>query len=177
MRLTRFRLLLAAAPAALVVTSAMPVHAETAFAAAGVVDGTVTLLPGLSVVPPKVPDNQTFTFGTTLLTGAAVDSHPCTAVGSVASATASGASIVETLAAAVGTVANVNVTGQVSGSLSGMYVRVGPVVAVELTGSLNCGGDAPTSVAVGVGAVFIPTSAVGAPVTQALFAGPFAAAG
>ena len=177
MRFARLRILVAVAPAALVVTTAVPAHAATAFAAAGVVQGTVTLAPGLSVVPPKVPDPQTFTFGSTLLTGAAVDSTPCTAVGSVATATASGQSIVETLPVAVGTVTNVNVSGQVSGSLGGNYVRVGGVVAVALTGSLNCNGDAPTSVVVGVGALFIPTSAAGAPITSAQFVGPFAAAG
>jgi hypothetical protein len=197
------RVALAAAGVAATMAFAVPASAQGGLAGTGAVGpGTVSLTPGFPFGSclPLCPQSFSFSApvtgvfvgaGTTDSAGDAVSDASLTAsangmttvaenvalgVGSV-SATASGSDI---CAGACwysnGTHCLGVCTSTDSAVLVGVYVRVGAVVAVELTGSLTVNGYAYTA-AVAVEALFLPNQTPPATTTSATFAGAFQAAG
>lgn len=161
--------------------------------------GTVTVSPGVDLSP----NNNSFTFNDTIITGGiVVDGAPFAGTINVPAIT--GGSVNETTIAGSGTVNSFTATGETnvpgvlhktfSATLSGSFQRVGGTVIVTLTGSatITCivppAGTFSGNVTVVVHALFVPTAGnglsgtdpavpEGSPVTAATFAGTFVAAG
>jgi len=195
---------LGASVVALVAFATLPAQAQGVGAAAGIVSGTVNLSPGFTFTPAPAPlQNQNFTFAGVTLVGAVASS-----VGGglfASSASASGVSIAENVGGGVGTLSAsaapgtcsiegivtcpAPVTAQVTLNLcSGLYVRVGVLVIVEL--GVNTGGlglctetvTAQLGTETGAGVVLVPVSLFLAnqtpptTISSASFDGVFAAA-
>jgi len=149
----------------------MPASAQGG--AAGAVTGTVNLSPGFATPPPAGLDNQTFQFNSIVLTGVGA-SVQCAGV-LTANASAAGGSIAEVVAGGVGTLSiNAGATctvGATTIAASGVYVRVGVLVAVAATTSA----PGPGAVVVPV-SVFLPNQTPPATIASATFAGVWALA-
>jgi hypothetical protein len=149
--------------------------ASAAGAAAGAVTGTVNLSPGFTTPPPAGLANQNFTFSSVVLTGAGASTQ-CAGVVS-ATATASGASIAETVAGGVGNL-SINASGSCTiGSVSigcagGVYVRIGVLVAV--VSPCTVAGQVAASAVVVPVSLFIGNQIPPATITSATFAGVWA---
>lgn len=147
--------------------------ASAAGVGAGVVQGTVSLAPGFTTPPPAGLANQTFTFGSTTLTGVGASTQ---CVGLVtATASASGGSIAETVAGGVGNL-SISASGACSvlGSISltcsgGVYVRIGVEVAVVAT--CTVAGQAAASVVLVPVSLFLPNQTPPATISSASFTG------
>lgn len=122
------------APAVLLAAPASPAYASPG-AAEGVITGSGSISPGLTAVP--APQNFSFS-GTALLTGVVNGSPEVDVPHGI---TASGTDLAGSYAEGAGTI-NITIAGYAT--MSGVFVRVGAVVFVTVTGG------PPTVVGVGI---------------------------
>jgi hypothetical protein len=179
-----------------VVTGALLIGAvpgHTFHAGSGTVAGEVTVTPAIPIAPCTA---TTYTFSSTVIVGAVTQSVSGNSYVGTIPVSATGGSVCESDAGAGGTVSitsafgNADVRGngntidcdaQVSGTaLSGVFVRKGTVVEVDLRGTCTIDPNGPNppgptteSAHVNVAANFTPTNPGGGANTQARFAGEF----
>ncbi|MCU1591853.1 MAG: hypothetical protein JWP11_3109 [Frankiales bacterium] len=131
MKFSRTRLLLVAVAAPVALVAATTAPASAASAGVAVVTGTGSISPGLTAVP----SGQSFSFGGTALVTGVVNSAPEAAVSH--SISASGSDLAGSYAEGAGTL-NVNISGLPS--MGGVFVRIGAVVLVAVTGPVASAG-------------------------------------
>jgi len=173
------------APLAALALAATP--ASAASAGGGLVEGTVSIPGGIPVIT-AVCGTTSYTFASTALVGAFVTSGGGAYAGLI-NVNANGGSSCENTQGGSG---SVNVTSCTAGavalppgatiscSLSGAFLRVGPIVIIvspisaSLNGSCTINGSG-ANCSVSVAAVFVPTAGNGVttPITSAQFAGAY----
>ena len=187
-----------------VVSFSLPAAAAGALVGAGEVQGTVSNLNFPLVCAPLCPQNFTFSgsgvaaFGETDADTSCPECNINASEGAI-TVTAVGSSIAENVAGGAGNVSNVTVssggicvgwckfpgptvchgvcTSGDSATLSGLYVRGGPIVVVVLTGSITLNTSTYSPAVVVAEGLFIPNQTPPATVTSATFVAAFQAAG